>query len=87
MVTLYSGPPKNEASLDYDEFVSTNDSSVATWKFPKDPQGYRVKCSYRGTTLELSKPLPSPVSSCRVIYDREAGLPSGLPAIKRIACQ
>jgi hypothetical protein len=87
MVTFYSGPPKEEASLVYDDFVRGKDSSTATWKFPKDPGGYWVKCSYRGTSLELSKALPPTVSSCRVSYDRHAASPSGLPAIKRIACQ
>jgi hypothetical protein len=87
MVTFYSGPPKDEASLVYDDFVNAKDSSTATWKFPKDPRGYWVKCSYRGTTVELSKALPPTVSSCRVAYDRQAASPAGLPAIKRIACQ
>jgi hypothetical protein len=87
MVTFYSGPPKDEASLVYDELASSKDSSLATWKFPKDPRGYWVKCSYRGTTLELSKPLSATVSSCRVTYSRDASLPSGLPAIRSIACR
>lgn len=87
MVTFYSGPPKDEASLVYDEWINAQDSSTATWKFPKDPRGYWVKCSYRGTTLELSKALPPAVSSCRVTYDRQTASASGLPAIKRIACQ
>lgn len=87
MVTFYSGPPKEEASLVYDDFVRGKDASTATWKFPKDPRGYWIKCSYRGTTLELSKALPPTVSSCRVTYDRETTSASGLPAIKRIACQ
>jgi hypothetical protein len=87
MVTFYNGPPKEEASLVYDDFVRGKDSSTATWKFPKDPRGYWVKCSYRGTSLELSKALPPTVLSCRVNYDRQAVSPSGLPAIKRITCQ
>jgi hypothetical protein len=87
MVTFYSGPPKEEASLVYDDFVRAKDSSVATWKFPKDARGYWVKCSYAGTTLELSRALPPTVSSCRVTYDRQASSPAGLPTIRRIACQ
>jgi hypothetical protein len=87
MVTFYNGPPKEEASLVYDDFVRGKDSSTATWTFPKDPRGYWLKCSYRGTTLELSKALPPSVSSCRVNYERQAASPSGLPAIKRITCQ
>lgn len=88
MVTFYNGPPKDEASLVYDEFATAkNATTIATWKFEKDPRGYWVKCSYRGTTLEISKQLPATVSLCRVTYNREAGLPSGLPAIRNIACR
>lgn len=87
MVTFYSGPPKDEASLVYDDFVNAKDSSTATWRFPKDARGYWVKCSYAGTTLELAKALPATLSSCQVVYDRTSASPAGLPAIKRIACQ
>ena len=87
MVTFYSGPPKEEASLVYDDLVRGKEGSTATWKFPKDPRGYWIKCSYRGTTVELSKTLPPTVSTCRVTYDRQTTSASGLPAIKRIACQ
>jgi hypothetical protein len=87
MVTFYSGPPQDKASLVYDDLVGAKDSSTATWTFPKDARGYWVKCSYRGTTLELSKALPPTLSSCRVTYDRQGVAPSGLPAIKRITCQ
>ena len=86
MITFYNGPPKDEASLVYDRLVRAKDSSTAMWKFVQDPRGYWVKCSYRGTTLELSKPLPSTVSRCRVTNDREVGLPSGFPGIKHVAC-
>jgi hypothetical protein len=87
MVTFYNGPPKDEASLVYDDIVRAKDSSTATWTLPKDARGYWVKCSYAGTTLELSKALPSTVSSCRVTYDRQASSAAGLPTIRRIACQ
>jgi hypothetical protein len=86
-VTFYSGPPKDEAALVYDDLTRVRDSETATWKFSKDPRGYWVKCSYRGTTVELAKALPPTVSSCRVTYDRQVASPTGLPAIKRIACQ
>lgn len=87
MVTFYDGPPKDEASLVYDDFRTMKDSAVATWKFAKGTRGYWVKCSYRGTTMELSKALPPSVSTCRVTYNREAGLPTGLPAVKQIDCR
>lgn len=86
-VTFYNGPPQDGASLVYDDLVKAKDSSRATWRFPKDPRGYWIRCSYRGTTLELAKALPGTVSSCRVTYDRESSSAAGLPTIKGIACQ
>ena len=87
MVTFFNGPPKDEASLVYDEWIDTKIESVATWKFPKDPRGYWIRCSYRGTTMEIAKALPSSLASCRVIYERRSAGASGLPAIKSIACR
>jgi hypothetical protein len=87
MVTFYNGSPKEEASFAYDSWIDAKDTSTATWKLPKDARGYWIKCSYRGTSTELSKALPSTVSSCRVTYDRQAASSSGLPVIKRIACE
>jgi hypothetical protein len=87
MVTFFSGPPKEEASLVYDTWTNAKDTSTATWKLPKDPRGYWIKCSYRGTTVELAKALPPAVSSCRVTYERQAASAAGLPVIKRIDCQ
>jgi hypothetical protein len=74
-------------SLVYDTWTNAKDSSTASWKFPKDARGYWIKCSYRGTTLDLAKALSPTVTSCRVTYDRQAASAAGLPATKRIACQ
>ena len=87
MVTFFSGPPKDEASLVYDELAHAKDVTIATWKFAKDPRGYWIKCSYRNTTLELSKALPSTVKSCHVTYSRDAHTPAGLPVIERNFCK
>lgn len=87
MVTFFSGPPAGEASLVYDEWVDTKAESIATWRFPRDPAGYWIMCSYSDTTVELSRALPASVTSCRVTYEPKAKGTAGLPAIKRIACR
>ena len=87
MVTFYDGPLKDEASLVYDDLAKGKDSSIATWRFPQNPRGYWVKCSYGGTTLELSKALPATLASCRVTYARDASSSQGMPAIRQIVCQ
>jgi hypothetical protein len=46
-------------------------------------------CPQTGETKQTgAAPVPEwPVSSCRVTYNRDAGLPSGLPAIRSIVCR
>ncbi len=87
MVTFFSGPPQNNASLVYDKKSKTKGGWVGTWNFPKDAGGYWIQCSYRGTRAELSKRLPDSVSVCRVTYDDGSRFPSGLPVIQKIECR
>jgi hypothetical protein len=87
MVTFLSGPPQENASLVYDEKSEVKGGWVGTWKFPRDPRGYWIRCSYEGTRAELSRRLPDSVSVCRVIYTEGMYFPSGLPVIKKIECR
>ena len=87
MVTFFSGPPQENASLVYDEKSKTKGGWVGTWNFPRDAGSYWIRCSYRGTRAELSRRLPDSVSVCRVTYDNGSHFPSGLPVIRKIECQ
>jgi hypothetical protein len=87
MVTFFNGPPEEQASLVYDRWTDGKGISTATWSLPRDARGYWVRCSYSGTSVELSKRLAPEISSCQVIYQRQAHGVAGLPAIERIACR
>lgn len=87
MVTFFSGPPQENASLVYDEKSKTKGGWVGTWTFPRDAGGYWIRCSYSGTRAELSRRLPDSVSVCRVTYDNGSHFPSGLPVIRKIECR
>jgi hypothetical protein len=87
MVTFFSGPPQENASLVYDEKSKTKGGWVGTWNFPRDTGSYWIQCSYRGTRAELSKRLPDSVSVCRVVYDDSSRFSSGLPGIRKIECR
>ena len=87
MVTFFSGPPAENASLVYDKRSKTKGGWTATWNFPKDPSGYWIRCSYTGTRAELSKRLPDSVGLCRVTYDGDTRSSSGLPVIRKIECR
>ena len=86
-VSFYSGPPKDGAALGYDAMVNTMAESTISWLLPKNSRAYWIKCSYRGTTLELSKELPRTVTSCLVSYAPESGPVSRQPQIKAVACK
>lgn len=87
MVTFFSGPPEEEASLVYDKKTKIKGGWIGTWNFPKDPAGYWILCSYQGTRAELSRRLPDSVSVCRVTYDEGVHSVSGFPAIRKIECR
>jgi hypothetical protein len=87
MVTFFSGPPEEQASLVYDRLTRLQSTSVARWNLPRDARGYWIRCSYTGTSVELSRRLAPEVRVCEVTYDREVSTRAGLPAIKAIACR
>ena len=87
MVTFFSGPPQENASLVYDKKSKTRGGWIGTWSFPKGSSGYWIQCSYGGTRAELSRRLPDSVSVCRVTYDYGSSYPSGLPVVRKIECR
>jgi hypothetical protein len=86
-VTFFDGPPAERASLVYDEQATSGGQWVATWRLGKNPRGFWISCAYEGTTATLSRRLPETVAACRVTYEKDVHLGSGLPAIQRIDCR
>jgi hypothetical protein len=86
-VTLFDGPPEERASLIYDETSEAGEEWTATWKLAANPRGTWVRCSYRGTTAELSRKLASSVMVCRATYEKAEKWPSGLPVIRLFECR
>ncbi len=87
MVTFFSGRPEENASLVYDKRSKTKGGWIGTWNFPKDDRGYWMRCSYEGTSAELSRRIPDSISICRVTYDEGSHYASGLPVIRKIECR
>jgi len=85
-VTFYDGPPEQKASLVNDLQSQNATQRTATWKFPSNPRGYWLACSYDRTAILLTRKLPSNVGQCHVVYDTSTSS-SGLPAVKSINCQ
>lgn len=70
-VTFFDGPPKELASLVYDDSASAAGEWTGIWHFGPNPRGFWIACSYRGTSVTLSRRLPEEVKECRVRYERE----------------
>ena len=86
-ITIYDGPPSEQASLVYDNRTSGKGTWAAVWTFPAGPpRPYFLACSYEGTKLILSRQLPAATKECRVVYKSHETV-AGLPAIVSVACR
>jgi hypothetical protein len=84
-ITLFDGPPEQEASLVYDSYIKGKTADRATWKF--DPsQHIWISCIYQGTEITLAKPLSEKTTECRVSYSRSIHI-DGYQQIEQIDCK
>ncbi len=86
-ITFYDGPPKENASLVYDDITKSAGKQVAQWHFaPSAGRPIWIACRYAGTAVVLAKALPGTVSGCTVIYDSRQQI-AGEPVIQKISCR
>jgi hypothetical protein len=86
-ITFYDGPPSEKASLVYDRITHGKTEQVATWTFaPQKDRSIWLACGYAGTSIQLTKALPSTITTCSVTYDPQQTI-DGMPVIKKIACK
>ena len=83
-VTFFDGRPEEEASLVYDRLVPGRTNTRAHWTFQSSSHIW-LACSYSGTTVVLSRPLPG-VTHCTVTYKKESTV-AGLPEVERVFCR
>ena len=86
-ITFYDGPPAEKASLVYDQMMKAGRRQIASWRFATQA-GHSIwlSCNYSGTTVELTRSLPSKTTSCEVTYDPQQQI-SGLPLIEKVTCK
>jgi hypothetical protein len=86
-ITFYDGPPAEKGSLVYDGTTKAGGKKIASWRFaPEASRPIWVSCNYSGTTIELTRSLPSKTTFCEVIYDPQQQI-AGLPLIEKIRCK
>src|SRR5579863_1695862 len=86
-ITFYDGPPKENASLVYDDITKSAGKQIARWHFASTGgRSTWIACRYAATAVTLTKALPGTVSGCAVVYDSRQQI-AGEPAIEKISCR
>ncbi len=87
-VTIFDGPPANQASLMPDNEQMSADTVFQIWKLGKNDAGYWLECDYANTTAQIYKRLPANVSRCDVTYERNVRFGGeGRRAVKSVRCK
>ncbi|MGH7924300.1 MAG: STY0301 family protein [Candidatus Binatus sp.] len=86
-VTVFDGPPADEASLVPDSEKTAGDYMVQTWKLTKSDRGYWLQCNYANTTAQIARRLPADVARCDVTYDRNMHFVGGALVVKSVNCK
>jgi hypothetical protein len=87
-VTIFEGPPAEQASLMPDSEQTTNEIVFQTWKLARSDRGYWIQCQYANTTAQISRRLPADVSRCDVTYERNVRFGGeGRRVVKSVNCR
>ena len=76
-VTIFDGPPAQQASLVPDSEQPVGDNIFQVWKLPKSDRGYWLQCNYANTTAQISRPLPANSRRCDVVLNHNVRFGGG----------
>ena len=86
-VTIFDGPPSQQASLVPDSEKPSGDNLVQIWQLPKSDRGYWLQCNYANTTAQIARRLPESVSRCDVVYDHNMHFAGGGDVVRSVNCK
>jgi hypothetical protein len=86
-VTIFDGPPSEQASLVPDNQKTVGDNIIQIWQLAKSDRGYWLQCNYANTTAQISRRLPASVSRCDVVYDHNTRFSGGANVVKSVNCK
>jgi hypothetical protein len=86
-VTIFDGPPAQQASLVPDNEKTSGDDITQTWQLAKSDRGYWLQCNYANTTAQIVRRLPADVSRCVVVYDHNVRFGGGANVVKNAICK
>ena len=85
-ITIFDGPPSEQASLVPDNEKTSDDKVIQTWQLMKSDRGYWLQCQYANTTAQISRRLPASIARCDVVYDRNMRFGGGGMVVKSVNC-
>ena len=85
-VTIFDGPPAQQASLVPDSEKTVGDSIIQVWQLPKSDRGYWLQCNYANTTVQISRRLAG-VTRCDVVMDHNMRFGGGGNVVKSVNCK
>jgi hypothetical protein len=86
-VTIFDGPPAEQASLVPDSEKPSGDNLIQVWQLPKSDRGYWLQCNYANTTAQISRRLPASVSRCDVVLNHNQRFSGGSYVVKSVNCK
>jgi hypothetical protein len=80
-ITIFEGDPKDLASLIGEQRKTSRNMMVSTWRFEPGAQ-YWISCTYSGTRIVLSRPIPPSYRAVVITYDMGVTI-DGVPEIQK----
>jgi hypothetical protein len=80
-ITIFEGDPKEQASLIGEQRKTPKNTMISTWQFAPGTQ-YWISCTYSGTRITLSRPIPANYRALVITYDMNVSI-DGIPEIKK----
>jgi hypothetical protein len=85
-VTIFEGPPSEQASLVYDTEKKMPKELVLTWNLGPSKRGYWLQCAYSSTNAMISRRLPDSVTRCEVRLARDSKFVNDQPVVNKAEC-
>jgi hypothetical protein len=86
-VTIFDGPPAQQASLVPDSEKTVGDNIIQVWQLPNSDRGYWLQCNYANTTSQISRRLPASFSRCDVVLNHNMRFSGGSNVVKSVNCK
>jgi len=80
-ITIFEGDPKEQSSLIGEQRKTSRNTMVSTWRFTPGAQ-YWISCTYSGTRIVLSRPIPLNYRALVITYDMNVSI-DGVPEIQK----